>query len=222
MCPVATPTDPRRGPGAPDFDVWRMTMRRTRRTRPRCRRPARCFRPTIRVMAACRRAGLFRPRRSRPPVRSFRPTIRAMAGPLAHLSIRTARPIPTGPILSPDDPRYGRPAAPPPVIYADRPPGSQQSDSDRGDSRIPGAGIVYPNDDRAAVRPPEAVGAAPARPLPESTPAAATAPVGADGKPVQLSALPPDEQPEAAPSAAAAQFTPPGSGVRDQGASRVR
>ncbi|MGB8400660.1 MAG: L,D-transpeptidase, partial [Bradyrhizobium sp.] len=31
---------------------------------------------------------------------------------------------PTGPIPSPDDPRYGRPAGPPPVIYADRPPGS--------------------------------------------------------------------------------------------------
>src|SRR6185312_12060644 len=35
-------------------------------------------------------------------------------------------PTPTGPVLSPDDPRYGRPAGPPPVIYADRPPGSQQ------------------------------------------------------------------------------------------------
>src|SRR3978361_148348 len=30
---------------------------------------------------------------------------------------------PTGPVLSPDDPRYGRPAGPPSVIYADRPPG---------------------------------------------------------------------------------------------------
>src|SRR6185436_322564 len=28
-------------------------------------------------------------------------------------------PMPTGPILSPDDPRYGRPAGPPAVIYAD-------------------------------------------------------------------------------------------------------
>src|SRR3954451_4918864 len=31
---------------------------------------------------------------------------------------------PTGPILSPDDPRYGRPAGAPQVIYADRPPGA--------------------------------------------------------------------------------------------------
>jgi lipoprotein-anchoring transpeptidase ErfK/SrfK len=103
-------------------------------------------------------------------------------------------PMPTGPILSPDDPRYGRPAGPPPVIYADRPPGSQQQPaySDRGDSRIPGAGIVYPNDNRAGLRPPEAVGGA--APQPEQ-PA-----VGADGKPLQLAALPPEEQPEVGPA----------------------
>ena len=29
-------------------------------------------------------------------------------------------PMPTGPVMSPDDPRYGRPAGPPPVIYGDR------------------------------------------------------------------------------------------------------
>src|SRR5437899_1797358 len=72
-------------------------------------------------------------------------------------------PMPTGPVLSPDDPRYGRPAGPPPVIYADRPPGQQQpAYSDRGDSRIPGAGIRYPNDDRPGLRPPRAIGGAPA------------------------------------------------------------
>src|SRR5258705_3499614 len=74
-------------------------------------------------------------------------------------------PAPTGPILSPDDPRYGRPAGPPAVIYADRPPGQQQpAYSDRGDSRIPGAGIVYPNDDRAGLRPPRPIGPEPAAP----------------------------------------------------------
>ena len=138
-------------------------------------------------------------------------------------------PAPTGPILSPDDPRYGRPAAPRfirtaalrrprvrsfrptirvtaarpvrrAVIYADRPPGSQQQPaySDRGDSRIPGAGIVYPNDDRAGLRPPGAIGdahrcrrtgAQPQQPA-----------VGADGRPVQLAALPPEEQPEVGPA----------------------
>src|SRR5438067_2299741 len=106
-------------------------------------------------------------------------------------------PTPTRPVLSPDDPRYGRPAGPPPVIYADRPPGSQQQPvySDRGDSRIPGAGIVYPNDDRTGLRPPEAVGGATgALPQPQQ-PA-----VGADGKPVQLAALPPEEQPEVGPA----------------------
>ena len=43
-----------------------------------------------------------------------------------------------GPILSPSDPRYGRPDGPPPVIYSDRPAGPpQQTYSDRGsdDSR---------------------------------------------------------------------------------------
>jgi lipoprotein-anchoring transpeptidase ErfK/SrfK len=127
-------------------------------------------------------------------------------------------PMPTGPILSPDDPRYGRPAGPPPVIYADRPPGSQQQPaySDRGDSRIPGAGIVYPNDDRAGLRPPGAIGAAPAAapgatgalpqpqqpaprppapPPPPPPPAAAPPP-----RPVQLAALPPEEQPEVGPA----------------------
>jgi lipoprotein-anchoring transpeptidase ErfK/SrfK len=110
-------------------------------------------------------------------------------------------PMPTGPVLSPDDPRYGRPAGPPPVIYADRPPGSQQQPaySDRGDSRIPGAGIVYPNDDRAGLRPPGAIGAAPA-PATGALPQQQQPSVGADGRPVQLAALPPEEQPEVGPA----------------------
>ena len=105
---------------------------------------------------------------------------------------------PTGPVLSPDDPRYGRPAGPPAVIYADRPPGAQQPQdySDRGDSRIPGAGIVYPNDDRAGLRPPGGIGeASPAVAAPQQQPA-----TGADGRPVQLAALPPEEQPEVGPA----------------------
>ncbi|WP_354066754.1 L,D-transpeptidase family protein [Bradyrhizobium sp. OAE829] len=87
------------------------------------------------------------------------------------------QPMPTGPILSPDDPRYGRPAGPPPVIY-----------SDRGDGRR------VPGDDR--LRPPEAVGGGPAvtGAVQPQQPA-----VGADGRPMVLSALPPEEQPEAAP-----------------------
>src|SRR5437868_6639207 len=97
-------------------------------------------------------------------------------------------PVPTGPVMSPDDPRYGRPAGPPAVIYADRPPGAQPP---IGDNRIPGSGIVNSNDD--ALRPPGAIGAAP----PTVTGAVPQQPqVGADGRPLQLSALPPEEQPE--------------------------
>jgi lipoprotein-anchoring transpeptidase ErfK/SrfK len=111
--------------------------------------------------------------------------------------------VPTGPVMSPDDPRYGRPAGPPAVIYADRPPGSQQpAYSDRGESRIPGAGIVYPNDDRAGLRPPGGIGEAPAA-APGATaalPPSQQPTVGADGRPVQLAALPPEEQPEVGPA----------------------
>ena len=83
------------------------------------------------------------------------------------------RNAPTGPVLSPDDPRYGRPSGPPPVIYSDR------------NGRPPDDGL----------RPPEAVGA----PSPGVT-GSVDAPVGADGKPVVLSALPADEQPETGPA----------------------
>ncbi|MGH6641780.1 MAG: L,D-transpeptidase [Bradyrhizobium sp.] len=79
-------------------------------------------------------------------------------------------PMPTGPVLSPDDPRYG---------------------SDRGDGRVPAAGVVYPSDDR--LRPPEGVGGGPAvtGAVQPQQPA-----MGADGRPMVLSALPPEEQPE--------------------------
>ncbi|MGQ0684217.1 L,D-transpeptidase family protein [Bradyrhizobium sp.] len=98
---------------------------------------------------------------------------------------------PTGPILSPDDPRYGRPAGPPPVIYADRPPASAPA----GENRIPGSGIVHSNED--GLRPPGAIGASP----PTVTGAVPQQPqVGADGRPLQLSALPPEEQPEVGPA----------------------
>jgi lipoprotein-anchoring transpeptidase ErfK/SrfK len=82
------------------------------------------------------------------------------------------RGAPTGPILSPDDPRYGRTDGPPPVIY-----------SDRG-----------PPDDNRALRPPEAVGA------PTGVTGSVQPPVGADGRPMVLSALPPDDQPEVGPA----------------------
>lgn len=111
-----------------------------------------------------------------------------------------APPVYSGPILSPDDPRYGR-RDPPPVIYGDRPGGPPPQAY--GDNRIPGSGIVYPDDDHQALRPPAAVGSAPGmvtgtvqQGVPPPQPAQ---PQGADGRPVVLSALPPEEQPDAAP-----------------------
>jgi lipoprotein-anchoring transpeptidase ErfK/SrfK len=88
-------------------------------------------------------------------------------------------PMPQGPVMSPDDPRYGRPAGPPPVIYSDRAP--------------------YPNDDRG-LRPPEAVGGAPGVTGALQQQPQQQAPLGADGKPMVLSALPPEEQPEVGPA----------------------
>src|SRR5229473_2718222 len=86
---------------------------------------------------------------------------------------------PPGPVLSPDDPRYGRLDGPPPVIYSDRPAGAPQTYSDRGngDNRIQGSGFIYPDQDNRALRPPEAVGA------PSGvTGSVQPPPVGADGK----------------------------------------
>ena len=104
-----------------------------------------------------------------------------------------APPVPTGPVMSPDDPRYGRPAGPPAVIYADRPPASAPP---AYDNRIPGAGVVRSNED--ALRPPEGD----RRPCAhcDRRRAAAGRRAGADGKPLQLSALPPEEQPEVGPA----------------------
>jgi lipoprotein-anchoring transpeptidase ErfK/SrfK len=92
---------------------------------------------------------------------------------------------PPGPIMSPEDPRYGRPGSAP--VY-----------SDRGMSQGP---VMSPDDPRYGqpgptqypTRTPETIA---------STGGPATglvppAPVGADGRPTPLSALPPDEQPEA-------------------------
>jgi lipoprotein-anchoring transpeptidase ErfK/SrfK len=99
-----------------------------------------------------------------------------------------------GPILSPDDPRYGRRDDPPPVIYSDRPGGPPpQTYSDRGNDRGPGAGYIYPDEDNRGLRPPGAVTGA-VQP-PQGQP-----PVGSDGRPMVMSALPPDEQPEVAPA----------------------
>uniref|UniRef100_Q07Q03 ErfK/YbiS/YcfS/YnhG family protein n=1 Tax=Rhodopseudomonas palustris (strain BisA53) TaxID=316055 RepID=Q07Q03_RHOP5 len=107
--------------------------------------------------------------------------------------------VPQGPVMSPDDPRYGRPAGPPPVIYSDRPAGAPAY-SDRGAGEVANrGGFIYPGDEARPVRPPEAVGpGAPGAPSSVAgAPPVAGASLGPDGRPVQLSALPPEEQPEA-------------------------
>jgi lipoprotein-anchoring transpeptidase ErfK/SrfK len=93
--------------------------------------------------------------------------------PMGAPPVYSDRGAPTGPVLSPDDPRYGRPSGPPPVIY-----------SDRDNPGAAGNGL----------RPPEAVSGAPAGVSGNA------APVGADGRPIVLSALPADEQPETGPA----------------------
>jgi lipoprotein-anchoring transpeptidase ErfK/SrfK len=105
---------------------------------------------------------------------------------------------PMGPILSPDDPRYGRPGPPPVVIYGDRPAGPPVYSDRGGDGRIPGAGFIDPNDDDRVLRPPGAVGV-PGAGAPNGV-VGVQPPLGADGRPMVLSALPPDEQPEVGPA----------------------
>jgi lipoprotein-anchoring transpeptidase ErfK/SrfK len=101
---------------------------------------------------------------------------------------------PQGPVLSPNDPRYGRPDGPPPVIYSDRPAGPPPVYSDRGDNRVPGSGFIYPNEDGRAMRPPGAVGPS------TGVTGSVQPPEDADGRPMVLSALPPEEQPEVGPA----------------------
>jgi lipoprotein-anchoring transpeptidase ErfK/SrfK len=186
------PADYRRGPGAPDFDALEDDEAPNAQSSTALPPPGPVLSPDD-------------PRYGRPmgaPVYSDRgppqgPVLspddprygRPMGAP-----VYSDRGAPQGPILSPDDPRYGRRDGPPPVIYSDRPAGPpQQTYSDRGEgNRIPGSGFIYPNDDRA-LRPPEAVGA-------PGTVTGSVQPQGADGRPMVLSALPPEEQPEVGPA----------------------
>jgi lipoprotein-anchoring transpeptidase ErfK/SrfK len=86
--------------------------------------------------------------------------------------------------MSPDDPRYGAPMNPH-VIYSDRGnPGQAQPGYDNN-----GAG-------NGGVRPPGAIdGGQTAAIQPQGA-----APIGSDGHPTSLSALPPDDQPETGPA----------------------
>src|SRR4051812_30924953 len=182
-------TDDRRQPGAPDFDALEDDEAPNAQSSTALSPPGPVLSPND-------------PRYGRPagaPVYSAAPNGPILSPDDPRSGGPAGAPVysaaPTGPILSPDDPRYGRPAGPPPVIYADRPPGSPpQAYPDRGDNRIPGSGLVYPNEDRP--RPPEGIGAPT-----NITGAVQQQPaVGADGRPMVLSALPPEEQPEVGPA----------------------
>ncbi len=195
--PGGAPADYRRAPGVPDYDL--LDDDDLRRVRPRCRRLARCCRPTIRAMAA----------RWAPPVYSDRgvptgpvlsPDDPRYGRPMGAPPVYSDRSVPTGPVLSPDDPRYGRPMTPPPA-YSDRgtptgpvlspddprygrpmaPPAVIYSDRGNGDNRAPAAD---------GLRPPEAIGAQ----------GGATGSMGADGRPMTVAALPPEDQPETGPA----------------------
>ncbi|MBS0531019.1 MAG: L,D-transpeptidase family protein [Proteobacteria bacterium] len=93
---------------------------------------------------------------------------------------------PPGPVMSPDDPRYGRPAGGPPVY------------SDRGAPQGP---VMSPDDPRYGrpSPPPQMSDRGPPGPQGGSVTGSLQppAPIGTDGRPTVLSALPPDDQPEA-------------------------
>jgi lipoprotein-anchoring transpeptidase ErfK/SrfK len=126
---------------------------------------------------------------------------------------RYARPVysdrnmPTGPILSPDDPRYGRPPGAPPV-YSDRgaPTGPILSPDDPRYAHAADPPVIYAN------RPP-GVSATPSDGSDGMRPPGAVTgsvegqqqpAVGPDGRPLTIAALPPEEQPESG----AAQLAP--------------
>src|ERR1700761_2362682 len=112
------------------------------------------------------------------------------------------RGAPQGPVMSPDDPRYGRPMNAPPV-YSDRgaPQGPVMSPDDPRYGRPPGPPPVIYSDRNGG--PPSDDGMRPPEAGGGNGPASTgTVPpaAGADGKSVMVSALPADEQPETGPA----------------------
>jgi lipoprotein-anchoring transpeptidase ErfK/SrfK len=123
----------------------------------------------------------------------------AMASPDDPRYGRPAGPPPvyTGPVISPDDPRYGRPAGAPPVYSG---PVMSPDDPRYGrpapiyTERPPQLYDNRASADPYAPRPPEGVVGAPG--VTGSVPPA----TGPDGRPMTVAALPPEEQPDAAPA----------------------
>jgi len=116
------------------------------------------------------------------------------------------RSMPSGPVMSPDDPRYGRPAGPPPA-YANgaEPTGPVMSPDDPRYGRPAGPPpVIYA--DRPAPGQQAYVDPNTPRPpetvggQPNVTGAVPPAATGPDGRPMTVAALPPEEQPESGPA----------------------
>jgi lipoprotein-anchoring transpeptidase ErfK/SrfK len=174
--PGGYPADYRRGPGAHDFDALEDDEAPDAQSSTALPPPGPVLSPDDPRYGRPMGAPPVYSDRGAPTGPVLSPDDPRYGRPMGAPPVYSDRAAPTGPILSPDDPRYGRPAGPPPVIYSDR---------GNGDNRAPA------ND---GLRPPEAVGA------PNNVTGSAQPPVGADGRPMVLSALPPDEQPEVGPA----------------------
>src|SRR6185312_12180575 len=114
---------------------------------------------------------------------------------------------PTGPVLSPDDPRYGRPAGAPPVYStASEPTGPILSPNDPRYGRPAGPPPVIYADRPAGTQ--QEANADPNAPRPpagvasqgNATGSLQQPPVDANGRPMSVAALPPEEQPENRPA----------------------
>ena len=183
--PGGYPADYRRGPAVPDFDSLEDDEAPNAQSSTALPPPGPILSPDDPRYAHPESARPVYTDRSVPTGPIMSPDDPRYGRPAGITPLYSDRGAPTGPVMSPDDPRYGRPDGPPPVIYSDR---------GNGDNRAPG-----PNDDRG-LRPPEPVGAQGTAPAPNSATGSVQPPIGADGKPMVLSALPPDEQPEAGPA----------------------
>jgi lipoprotein-anchoring transpeptidase ErfK/SrfK len=108
---------------------------------------------------------------------------------------------PQGPVMSPDDPRYGRPAGAP--VYSAAPAqGPVMSPDDPRYGRPAGPpAVIYA--DRPA-QGPASDGLRPPEPVggpaATGTVQAGQPPIGANGRPLTIASLPPEEQPDAAPA----------------------
>jgi lipoprotein-anchoring transpeptidase ErfK/SrfK len=117
------------------------------------------------------------------------------------------RNLPPGPVMSPDDPRYGRPAVTPPV-YSERgnvPTGPVLSPDDPRYGRPAGPpAVIYadrPQDAQQASVDPNAPRPPGAIGAPPNVAGSVQqAPTGVDAKSMTIASLPPEEQPETAPA----------------------